>query len=120
MRVDGKEVKTIDGWNEYVAKKVEEFKDRQMPIGATDFRTYCKPRDLVGEDVFDFFINILPPRTCTGYMLQVGEPYDSRKNPNTGRFENTYETFTKHSRSEYGLIYEYHGDCFAGGTERGL
>ena len=24
MRVDGKEIKTIDGWNEYVAKKVEE------------------------------------------------------------------------------------------------
>jgi len=27
MRVDGKEIKTIDGWNEYVAKKVEEDRE---------------------------------------------------------------------------------------------
>lgn len=48
------EIKTIKGW--------EKFADEHSGE-STDWGAYCKPGDIVGEDVYDYFLDILPPRT---------------------------------------------------------
>ena len=58
-----KEMKTLKGWEE----------------SGKNWDDFCKPGELVDEDVYWYFLNILPPRNMGAGYLQVGEPYDSRK-----------------------------------------
>lgn len=44
------DVKSMDGW--------KEFQDGK------DFTDYCNRGDYVSEDVYDYFLNILPPITA--------------------------------------------------------
>lgn len=64
---------------------------------------YLQPGDLVDEEMVDHFINVLPPATLNGSIIQMGEPY-SHVN---GR--PTYHTL--HRTSE--------GWCYAGCCHRG-
>lgn len=73
---------------------------------------FCKPGDLVDEDIYWHFLNILPPRSMRSGYLQVGEPNDSRLNPKTGRYASTYMTFVKVKEGAW----RYCGNCFAGET----
>lgn len=91
-------VKTIEGW----------YKSE-----CYSWDDYAKPGDLVDESVFEYFLNILPPRSLQRGYLQVGEPHSHELNPKTGRMQATYMTFTK---TEEGL-YRYCGNCFSGETE---
>ena len=95
------EIKTLDGWHEY-AKTHEK----------NGWSDYCQPGDRISEDVYDHFLDLLPPRTMRGGYFQVGEPSDSRKNPRTGRFASTYPTFLQKNGACF-----YMGDCFAGEQE---
>lgn len=92
------ELKSIKGW-----EKSE----------AASWGEYCKPGELVGEDVFDYFLNVLPPESLKKGYLQVGEPHGSRLNPRTGKYQSTYLTFV--SAGEKG-VYRYCGASFPGGT----
>ena len=93
-------IKTLDGWH-------------NSPHNSWD--AYCKPGDYVDEEVFDYFLNIMPPRIMHSGYFQVGEPFDSRKNPETGRFSNTYPTFEQGRNGETGEhFYRYLGNCFSG------
>lgn len=78
------EIKTIKGWEKYADEHSREN---------TDWGAYCKPGDIVGEDVYDYFLNILPPRTLTQSLLQVGEPHSHMMNQKTGKYQATYATF---------------------------
>ena len=48
--IDG--IRTMSGWEEYAEGKVG--------IEA-DFGKYCKPGDFVSQDIYDYFLDILPP-----------------------------------------------------------
>ena len=81
-----------------------------------DWKDYCKPGDIVGEDVYNYFLNILPPVTMKKDMLQADGAIRTIVNNETGCCENTYLTFRKiHSSSlAGGSLYIYCGDCFKG------
>jgi hypothetical protein len=51
---------------------------------------YLQVGDLVDEDIVEHFINVLPPITFNGNMIQMGEPYSHI--PGAG---GTYYTITK-------------------------
>ena len=103
------EIKTIKGW--------EKFADEHSGE-STDWGAYCKPGDIVGEDVYDYFLDILPPRTLTQSLLQVGEPHSHMMNLKTGKYQATYATFETIGKSDGAMFYRYCGNCFAGETER--
>ena len=86
-------VKTIDGWH---------------ISGAEDFREYCFPGDEVSEEVVDYFLDILPPKSLSYGYLQVGEPY-SYEEDECGKHRSTYSTFKKD-----GDKWMYVGECFVG------
>ena len=96
------EIKTLAGWHEYA--------ETHEKNGWDD---YCHSGDQVDEEVYDYFLDILPPRTMRAGYFQVGEPSDSRMNPKTGRFEATYPTFAQDSRGNF----FYLGACFAGKSD---
>ena len=95
------ELKTLQGWHEFAEKNSNGSWDK-----------YCKPGDLVDEEVYDYFLDILPPRSMSRGYLQVGEPYSSAFDPETGKWRQTYSTF---QRAEKG-VWMYLGNCFPGGS----
>ncbi len=95
------EIKTMAGWHEFAEKNSNGSWDK-----------YCKPGDLVGEDVYDYFLDVLPPRSMERGYLQVGEPHSHQANIITRKWQATYATFR---RVEKG-IWMYCGNCFAGMT----
>ncbi len=94
--------------NEEKQKKIKTLKEWEE--SGKNWDDFCKPGDLVDEDVYWYFLNILPPRNMGAGYLQVGEPYDSRLNPRTGKYMATYSTFTKVENE----VWRYCGNCFPG------
>ncbi|MCR2047837.1 hypothetical protein NSB25_11135 [Acetatifactor muris] len=95
------EIKTMAGWHEFAENNSNGSWDK-----------YCKPGDLVDEGVYDYFLDVLPPRSMERGYLQVGEPHSHQMNVATGKVQATYATFR---RAEKG-IWMYCGNCFAGMT----
>lgn len=93
------EIKTIEGWNE--------FADR---TGKSSWDDYCKPGNYVGEDVYDYFLEILPPASISRGYLQVGEPHDHVRDPRTGKIRPTFATFSQNDKGQW----VYCGNCFSG------
>lgn len=89
-----KEIKTLKEWEE----------------SGKNWDDFCKPGELVDEDVYWYFLNILPPRNMGAGYLQVGGPYDSRLNPKTGKYMATYSTFVRVEDK----VWKYCGNCFPG------
>ena len=73
---------------------------------------YCKPGDLVDQEVADYFLNILPPQTMKRGYFQVGEPHSYARNPKTGKTSDTYATFVRYGKE----IWQYRGNCWTGFT----
>jgi len=96
------EIKTLEGWDIFFNNTKKGY-----------WGDYCKPEELVSEEVFEHFANSLPPRNCTSGYLQMGEPHNHVVNPKTGRLQATYMTFCIAG----GSIYRYCGNCFAGEME---
>lgn len=65
--------------------------------------------DYVEQEIADWFLNCLPPRTWTTNMIQVGEPYSSVKEGTT------YATLVRVTDD----IWEYKGACLRGTTNQG-
>ena len=93
-------LKTIKGWMEHGGSWDE----------------YCKPGELVGEDVYWHFLDVLPPRNIGGGYLQMGEPHDCRTDPYTEKFRPTYMTFVQVEKG----VWKYCGNCFAGQSKEVL
>lgn len=96
--IDG--VRTMSGWEEYAEGKVG--------IEA-EFGKYCKPGDFVSEDVYDYFLNLMPPIYLKRSYLQVGGEISAAFNRKTQKIEGTYMTFV--STQSKG-IYKFLGYCF--------
>lgn len=95
------EIKTMAGWHEFAKNNSNGSWDK-----------YCKPGDLVDEEVYDYFLEILPPRSMERGYLQVGEPHSHQMNADTGKVQATYATFQKVRKG----VWMYLGNCFAGYT----
>lgn len=66
---------------------------------------YLKVGDKVDEEMYEHFLNVLPPLVNRTNMLQVSEPYDYVDG------KNTYTTFTKENG-----YWTYRGNCHKGET----
>lgn len=97
------EIKTMAGWHEFAEKNSNGSWDK-----------YCKPGDLVDEGVYDYFLEVLPPRSMEKGYLQVGEPHSHQMNIITGKWQATYATFRRVDAEK--RIWMYCGNCFAGMT----
>ncbi len=95
-----REYKPFNGWDSFAEQ-----------TGKTGYDDYAKPGDIVDRETYDYFLNVLPPRTMEWGYFQVGEPYDYQENEQ-GRLRAIWPTF------DYdGERYYYLGNCFAGGRE---
>lgn len=98
---EGKAIKTLDGWHK---------------SGLRTWEDYCKPGELVTEDIVDEFANSVPPKTFRNGLVQAGEPYSTQPDEN-GAWRNTYVTFTYHDKDGAGRsLWRFEGYCFAGQT----
>ena len=92
----------------YNGKKVygiEEFKYSEAKIG-----------DYVTQEVVDDAMDCLPPACMRSDCSQMGEPYSMKKDPDTGKWRNVYNTFKRVEKK----VWEYCGHCFRGeNVERG-
>lgn len=89
-------VKTLKGWGE---------------SGVGGFDEYYKPGDEVDEETADYLLNVVPPATHRGNLIQCGEPYSHEADENSGKYRPTYATV-----SAVGGKWIYCGVCFRGET----
>lgn len=66
---------------------------------------YLQIGDLVDEEMYEYFLNVLPPAYDTSYILQVGEACDHIDG------KATYDTLVCTLDG-----WEYRGECFRGQT----
>ena len=83
------EVKTLEGWKGY-------------------WSDYASSGDLVDEEIHDYFLNVVPPRSKKTNYLQAGDPYIHRMNRKTGKWQGTYPTFVRVGKGTW----LYCGNCF--------
>lgn len=79
--------------------------------GLRTFEEYFAPGDMVTEDLVDYFVNIMPPKTMLSNCVQAGEVYSHEKDEH-GNYRSTYLTFHK-----IGGDWHFIGYCFAGETK---
>lgn len=98
---EGETVKSLDGWHK---------------SGLRTYEEYCKPGELVTEDIVDEFANSVPPKTFKNGFVQAGEAYSTQPDEN-GAWRDTYTTFTYHGTDSAGRsLWLHNGYCFAGQT----
>lgn len=96
---EGKTIKTLDDWRKSGLRTWEDF---------------CKPGELVTEDIVDEFVNSVPPVTLRNGIVQAGEAYSTQPDEN-GALKNTYITFTYHDKDSAGRsLWRFEGYCFVG------
>lgn len=99
---EGEEVKSLDGWRS---------------SGLPTWEDYCKPGELVMEDIVDEFANSVPPTTFRSGYVQAGEAYSTEPDSD-GIWRDTYTTFTYHGKDDAGRsLWLHNGYCFKNGTD---
>ena len=96
--------------------------------GESDFSySSVKVGDYVTQDVVDAAMDCLPPACMRSDCSQMGEPYSSKYDEQSGKWRNTYATFSQIPSQRYNYtprenrIWKYCGHCFCGETEeRGM
>lgn len=74
-----------------------------------NFEDYCFPGDTVGEDIVDYFVNVVPPVTLRYDCVQAGEEHSCERDDD-GKYQATYTTF---HRTGDGRC-RFDGYCFKG------
>lgn len=90
----------------YTPKTYEGWRNTHL-----NFDDYCFPGDIVDNEMVDYFVNCLPPKTLRDSCTQCGEPYGTGEYEN-GVCGNTYITFSKHDGE-----WIFDGYCLAGRNE---
>ena len=96
--------------------------------GESDFSySSVKVGDYVTQDVVDDAMDCLPPACMRSDCSQMGEPYSSKYDDQSGKWRNTYTTFSQISSQRHNntprenRIWKYCGHCFCCETEeRGM
>lgn len=89
----GIEVKTMESWYG----------------SGLNFDDYCFPGDTVGEDIVDYFVNVVSPVTLRYDCMQAGEEH-SCKPDGSGKYRATYTTFHRTGDGRF----RFDGYCFKG------
>lgn len=89
----GIEVKTMESWHG----------------SGLNFDDYCFPGDTVGEDIVDYFVNVVPPVMLRYDCVQAGEEHSSERGDD-GKYRATYTTFHRTG----GGRCRFDGYCFKG------
>ena len=74
-----------------------------------NFEDYCFPGDTVGEDIVDYFVNVVSPVTLRYDCMQAGEEHSCEPD-GSGKYRATYTTF---HRTGDGRC-RFDGYCFKG------
>lgn len=91
---DSYTVKTYEGWHQ---------------SGLPTFEDYCKPGDMVDEEMVDYFVNVVPPVLMRSTCTQAGEPF-THERAGDGSYKPTYTTFHRVSKG----LWRFDGYCFEG------
>lgn len=89
----GIEVKTMDSWYG----------------SGLSFDDYCFPGDVVGKDLVDYFVNVVPPVTLRYDCVQAGEEHSIERDE-SGKYRATYLTFSRTGDERC----RFDGYCFEG------
>ncbi|WP_304964766.1 hypothetical protein [uncultured Oscillibacter sp.] len=89
----GIEVKTMESWYG----------------SGLNFDDYCFPGDTVGEDIVDYFVNVVSPVTLRYDCMQAGEEHSCEPD-GSGKYRATYTTFHRTGDGRF----RFDGYCFKG------
>ena len=92
----GIEVKTMESWYG----------------SGLNFDDYCFPGDTVGEDIVDYFVNVVSPVTLRYDCMQAGEEHSCEPD-GSGKYRATYTTFHRTGDGRF----RFDGYCFKGGNQ---
>ena len=70
---------------------------------------YLSIGDELDEEIVDYIIGCLPPRTMSENVVQLGEPYSHAFDESKGIYRATYSTFVSLDSHWF-----YAGKCFSG------
>ena len=84
---------------------IKTFKD-WMESSCNTLNEFVKPGDIVDEEMYNHFLNIMPPLIFSSTLLQVSEPCDYLQGGNT------YITFQKENGN-----WIYKGECHKNKTQ---
>lgn len=97
--------------NKYRLNDKPKTMDEWHKSGMPNFDYYASVGDVVDEEIYDNFLEILPPAAMSYGYLQVGEPSNHLKDDD-GVYRPTFMTFAKKDNE-----WHYLGHCFPGKTE---
>lgn len=102
--------------------EVQMFYNGRPLYGESNFSySSVKVGDYVTQDVVDDAIDCLPPACMRSDYSQMGEPYSSKYDERSGKWRNTYATFSRVYGEQETAVWRYCGHCFCGETEeRGM
>ena len=84
---------------------------RNWTATAMSLTSFLKPGDEVDQEMADYFINAVPPKTITTDLIQLGEPYDHFRDQ-ARKYRPVFATL-KRQRGKW----FYAGICFFGQSE---
>lgn len=94
----------INSLEENHTKTLDEWKKSTDEI----FADFCKPGDIVNQDIINYFINSLPPICIGENFVQAGGVFVHILDKGDNLFKPTYTTFEKEDGK-----WVYKGNCFA-------
>jgi len=74
-----------------------------------DLSEYLDIGDLVDKEMVNYFVETLPPACNRSDLIQIGEPYSHKEDPEDGKWKGTYATLCKTPEG-----WRYAGHCFRG------
>lgn len=84
---------------------------RNWTATAMSLTSFLKPGDEVDQEVADYFINAVPPKTMTTDLIQLGEPHDHFRDQDR-KYRPVFATLKRQGEKWF-----YAGICFSGQSE---
>ena len=84
---------------------------RNWTATAMSLTSFLKPGDEVDQEMADYFINAVPPKTMTTDLIQLGEPHDHFRDQDR-KYRPVFATLKRQGEKWF-----YVGICFSGQSE---
>lgn len=82
-----------------------------------DLDHYLNIGDEVDQEMIDYIIGCLPPRTMNSDIVQLGEPYSHEYDAVKGCYRATFATFVSNGLFAPARRWFYAGNCFSGAKD---